>query len=135
MILKLDCNFSLFYFKVISEYTKCMLFYQYNRYHNWKKNPWSSLCMFTPPMDFDIFNENQMLRYKGFSLYINLIQFYKSVPISSIIIRWLFYNNFHFHFCIFPCFDITVWHNSCDICHANVQYYSRTNFAPLHYGL
>lgn len=100
-----------------------------------KKYPWSSLYMFTPPMDFDIFNENQMLRYKGFSLYINLIQFYKSVPISSIIIRWLFYNNFHFHFCIFPCFDITVWHNSCDICHANVQYYSRTNFAPLHYGL
>lgn len=82
MILKLDCNFSLSYFKVISEYTKCMLFYQYNRYHNWKKNPWSSLCMFTPPMDFDIFDENQMLSYKGFSLYINLIQFYKSVPIS-----------------------------------------------------
>lgn len=47
-----------------------------------KKNPWSSLYMFTPPMDFDIFDENQMLSYKGFSLYINLIQFYKSVPIS-----------------------------------------------------
>lgn len=132
MILKLDCNFSLSYFKVISEYTKCMLFYQYNRYHNWKKNPWSSLCMFTPPMDFDIFNENQMLRYKGFSLYINLIQFYKSITISSNNYSLTFLQQLSLPFLHFSMF----WHNrSCDICHANVQYYSRTNFAPLHYGL
>lgn len=97
-----------------------------------KKNPWSSLCMFTPPMDFDIFNENQMLRYKGFSLYINLIQFYKSITISSNNYSLTFLQQLSLPFLHFSMF----WHNrSCDICHANVQYYSRTNFAPLHYGL
>lgn len=86
--------------------------------------------MFTPPMDFDIFNENQMLRYKGFSLHINLVQFYKSVPISL--------NNYSLTFLqqlSLPFLRVLTCYRSCDICHANVQYYSRTNFAPLHYGL